>query len=89
MHMVYKKPQSPRHDHEPSQYGLVPWSQSEALGPAVSLGCTALCWGVIETDLSFYRRPDGAELEAVGINCTRDVHTGCWGKCFLSRVMKV
>lgn len=40
VHTVYRKPQSPQHEHEPSQHGLVPWSQSEALGPA--LGWSAL-----------------------------------------------
>lgn len=59
VHVVYKKPQSPQHEHEPGQHGLVPWSQGEALGPAAPLGCTALAWGVILTHLSFGRRPGG------------------------------
>lgn len=59
MHVVNKRPQSPQHEHEPGQHGLVPWSQGEALGPALSLGCTALAWGVILTHLSFGRRPGG------------------------------
>lgn len=34
--MIYKKPQSPRHEHELSQHevGLFPWSQSGTLGLA-------------------------------------------------------
>lgn len=80
--MIYKKPQSPQRECEPSQHGvgLFPWIQSGMLDlakaqtrPAVLLAAQRWVGRVIEKKPSFSRKATGAGLEAT---CTREIHIG-------------
>lgn len=77
--MIYKKPQSPQREREPSQHGvgLFPWIQSGMLWvwprcrPAVLLAARLWVGRVIEKKPSFSWEATGAGLEAM---CTREIH---------------